>query len=206
MAEDGSWPSIERHGLLSTTALLDLFGVSGEVREGLEGAHRPEAVPLVHPLHGNAVVRDQKPMDDRGLRKCLQDGLSPTQWYRLLNGMVFFWVSEDRLATLLGAKAYRDTSHVVLTVDTERLLSRYADRVMLCPINSGATKPNPTPRGAATFQPISTYPLEYWERKRSRSKSVVELTVKYAVPDVRDLVVRVERVTAGLPRSLLWEP
>jgi hypothetical protein len=32
MAEDGSWPSIADNGLLSTSALLDLYGVSGKSR------------------------------------------------------------------------------------------------------------------------------------------------------------------------------
>ena len=33
MAECGSWPSIRRHGLLSTSALLDLYGVQGAERD-----------------------------------------------------------------------------------------------------------------------------------------------------------------------------
>ena len=33
MAEDGSFKSIRKNGLLSTTALLDLYGISGEERE-----------------------------------------------------------------------------------------------------------------------------------------------------------------------------
>jgi Family of unknown function (DUF7002) len=32
MAEANIWPSIEKHGLLSTTALLDLFEVNGNRR------------------------------------------------------------------------------------------------------------------------------------------------------------------------------
>ena len=32
MAEAGSWPQIERGGLLSTSALLDRFGYEGEER------------------------------------------------------------------------------------------------------------------------------------------------------------------------------
>jgi hypothetical protein len=52
MAEAGSWPSIERHGLLSTTALLDLFEISGPRREAIESARRPESVKITHPLHG----------------------------------------------------------------------------------------------------------------------------------------------------------
>jgi hypothetical protein len=36
MSHSGSWPSIQQHGLLSTTALLDLFEVKGKERESLE--------------------------------------------------------------------------------------------------------------------------------------------------------------------------
>lgn len=43
MAERGSWPSIARHGLLSTSALLDLFAVAGPDRAKSEAARRPLA-------------------------------------------------------------------------------------------------------------------------------------------------------------------
>lgn len=36
MAEAGSWPMIREHGLLSTSALLDLFGVVGSNRDVIE--------------------------------------------------------------------------------------------------------------------------------------------------------------------------
>ena len=42
MAHAGSWPMIQRHGLLSTTALLDLFEIGGERRFAL----RVHAAPL----------------------------------------------------------------------------------------------------------------------------------------------------------------
>lgn len=56
MAEAGSWPSIQRHGLLSTSALIDLFEVKGARREALEARHRPESVTLTHPRYGTALV------------------------------------------------------------------------------------------------------------------------------------------------------
>lgn len=52
MAEDGSWESIKRLGLLSTTALLDKFGV--EERFAIESARRPEIVRVEHPEYGCA--------------------------------------------------------------------------------------------------------------------------------------------------------
>jgi hypothetical protein len=203
MAEAGSWPSIQKHGLLSTSALLDLFEVGGELRAQLESAHRPESVTISHKSHGSAVIRDQKPMDDRGLQKALLDGITPTEWYRTLNSKVFFWVTEKRLNTLLGARAYRNKRHTVLTVNTSTLLSAHASRVLLCPMNSGCTKPNPHPRGRNAFLPMSAYPFEERRKKASRD-AVVELAVPGGVHDIVQHVQRVEEVGGGQPSSLLW--
>src|SRR3989337_250524 len=94
MADKNAWPSIQRHGLLSTTALLDLFGVNGVQRTALESKHRPECVNIHHPKHGAAVIRDQKPMSDKGLARCL-NGITPKEWYEILNRRTFFWLTED---------------------------------------------------------------------------------------------------------------
>src|SRR5919202_441104 len=81
----GSWPNIQRHGLLSTEALLDLFNVDGAFRRNILGARRPECVPIAHPNHGRAIIRDQKPLIESRLRDVLQDGMTPCEWYTLLN-------------------------------------------------------------------------------------------------------------------------
>jgi hypothetical protein len=52
--------------------------------------HRPESVTITHPAYGSAVIRDQKPMRDSALLKCLDKGLTPADWYRTLNRRVFF--------------------------------------------------------------------------------------------------------------------
>ena len=205
MAEAGSWPSIQRHGLLSTSALLELFEVRGEQRVALEARHRPESVTLHHPRHGTAVIRDQKPMNDAGLLRSLQGGLTPTDWYQLLNAQVFFWVSHKRLTKLLNARAYRDKRQTVLTVDTARLLARHEARVLLSPLNSGATKPFARERGPDTFLPMARYPFSFWDQKRKRRDPVAELTVTHAVPDIRDFVLRVEEYVGGKPDTLLFE-
>src|SRR5580692_4537628 len=77
MAERGSWPSIKKHGLLSTSALLDAVGLKGADRRRIESERRPENVTLKHKGFGEVVIRDQKPMDDSGLIRCLQDGIKP---------------------------------------------------------------------------------------------------------------------------------
>ena len=195
VAERGSWPVIERHGLLSTSALLDLYGVHGPGRDAVEAQRRPEGVVLFHPSLGRAVVRDQKPMDDASLRRCLCDGLTPADWYRLLNGRVFFWLSRARLLRLLNARPYRHAAHDVLELDAAALVAAYADRITLSPINSGATRPFGVPRGLSTFLPIADYPYESWRRTRPRGERVVELAVTGGVPDVARFVRRV--VTMG---------
>lgn len=198
MASDGSWPSIQRHGLLSTSALLDLFEIVGEERDALESRHRPETVPIRHPLHGTAWIRDQKPMTDEGARRALAGtGLTPVDWYRLLNRRVFFWTTEERLDRMLGAAPYRDDYHTVLTIDTRILLDRHQERVTLSPINSGVTRPFPSPRGPATFQPLATFPYLRYRQLRGRLGAVVELAVARQVPDIADLVVDVRRLRHG---------
>jgi hypothetical protein len=123
-------------------------------------------------------------MDDKGLSRCLKDGLTPHAWYRLLNGKVFFWLTQERLLRLLKAGTYRNEEHDVLELDASPLVEAYRDKIWLCPMNSGCTKPFPHPRGISTFQRIADYP--YAQRKpkkkpgeRSIKMAVSELTVRY---------------------------
>ena len=63
MAEDGSFDSVLKHGLLSTSALLDLYGMKGEERRKLERMRRPE---LVRSRKGPAVgYYPRQQTDDR---------------------------------------------------------------------------------------------------------------------------------------------
>ena len=190
MAEAGSWASVQRHGLLSTTALLDLFEVTDDNRAAIEAARRPESVEITHPEHGAAWIRDNKPINETVLRRTLV-GMSEAEWYRTLNGRVFFWMSERRLDRLRGAPAYRHREHDILTLDTKAVLAFYEDQVELTHLNSGAVHPSANyPRGLGTFRKISAYP---W-RERSRTaptEPIVELTVPYAVRDVTDFVIDV---------------
>lgn len=204
MAERGSWPSIARHGLLSTTALLDLYGYVGPTREAIEGSHRPESVRIEHPTYGAAVIRDQKPMSDSGLARALTDGLRPEEWYRILNARVFFWLTKDRLTRLLSAKAYVNDSHDVLIVETRPLVRGYRDAITLSPMNSGATKPMPHPRGRQTFLSIDEYPYRDWTAKRRRDDAIVELAVTGGVPDISKYVVEVLEMRGQTTLRRLW--
>jgi hypothetical protein len=192
MAEAGSWTSIETRGLLSTSALLDLFEITGTQRDTIEAARRPDSIEITHPDHGSAWIRDNKPINETVLRRTLV-GMSEPAWYRSLNGRVFFWLTERRLDRLRGAPPYRDREHDILTIDTRRLLEAHAREVELAHLNTGAVHAGAKyPRGTGTFRSISEYP--WLERVRvAGSEPIVELTVPYAVRDIRDLVIDVTR-------------
>lgn len=191
MAEANIWPSVERHGLLSTTALLDLFGLDGDVRRRIELEHRPESITITHPQYGSVVIRDQKPMRERALRTCLR-GMTPQQWYAMLNGHVFFWVTPARVQTLLNARAYRARKHTVIAIDTASFVERYAGRIALSPINSGSTIYNPRERGKQTFLSLNEYPFEERRLARGVRNAVAEVAVGYAVPDLSEFTLLVE--------------
>jgi hypothetical protein len=192
MAEAGAWPKIEQNGLLSTTALLDRYGVSGAAREAVESARRAVAVPLTDTVLGEAWVRDNGPINATVLRRTLT-GMSEAEWYRALNRRVFFWLTQSRLERLRRARNYATREHDILTVDTARLLDVHGNRVELAHLNSGAVHASADyPRGVGTFRTIADYP--WIERRRiAPSEPIVELTVPYAVPDIAQFVIDVVR-------------
>ena len=191
MAEQGSWPSIYERGLLSTTALLDLYRVTGRVRHLIENERRARSTALESPELPKAVIRDQFPMTDRGLLRCLPNHISPLDWYRLLNNRVFFWLTKSRLFRLLNAGTYRAEVHDVLEISTQGLLDNYFKKIWFCPMNSGCTKPMPHPRDERTFLRIPDYPYSHWRSKRPRGERVVEFAIDHSVPDIRNYVTRV---------------
>ena len=194
VSDGAAWPSIQAHGLLSTSALLDLYGVDEPVRSGFESERRARGMTLRRAGRPDVLVRDQSPMSDKALLRCLTDGMTPRDWYRLLNGKVFFWTSERRLERLLAARAGRAVAQLVLSIDTRSLVECHRDEILLSGMNTGATVRRPLPRGPRTFLPIAEFP--YAERRRTRptSDALVELTVADAVPDVMDHMVSADLV------------
>jgi hypothetical protein len=189
MAEVENWTLIQEHGLLSTSALLDLFEYEGDERAAIESVYRADSIEIHHPDFGTAVIRDQRPMISDAVVTRFLDGMRPAQWYECLNGRVFFWVKKTRLERLLGAGLYRDRPHTVLVTDTAKLLERHLDRVTLAPINSGAIFAAGTARrGPQTFKRFDDYP---WEERQRQPEPVVELAVDYSVPDITDLIIEV---------------
>jgi len=133
--------------------------------------------------------------------------MTPTEWYRVLNGKVFFWLTLERVTRLLSARAYRNREHTVLTIDTAKLLDRHHADVTLSPINSGSTVYKPQPRDAEMFGTLADYPFDEWLKKRGRAvNAVAELAVSYEVRNISEMVVRVERRKESRVLEVIYEP
>jgi hypothetical protein len=204
MAEEGSWSNICRHGLLSTSTLLDLYGVGHKLRTEVEAQHRPENVVLNHGTLPTAIVRDQKPLNMARLESCLTD-MTGSEWLQHLNRRVFFWTSERRLLRLLKARPYKALAHDVLTVETASLVASHSERITLAPYNTGATMPTAVARGSDTFRMIADYPFAEWRSKRPTWDAVVELAVDQGVDDIATHVVRVERRRGEQTLATIWQ-
>ncbi|MBX3502646.1 MAG: hypothetical protein KF889_24640 [Alphaproteobacteria bacterium] len=197
IAEADNWPSIERDGLLSARALFERAGARPEDRAAVE-QHRPVRAVL----SDGTVIRDQSPMPPAALKPCLR-GVTPTQWYALLNGKVFFWFDEERVARHLHA--CRRTAQIVLTIDAGALLARHAVRAAVAPFNTGNARRKPAVRGRATFVPWLSWQASGWRAEsdglgtslRASSHKPAELTIDHAVPDILDFVVARRAVAAS---------
>ena len=111
--------------------------------------------------------------------------------YELINDKVFFWVEEERLHRLLGARDYRTLEHDVLTLNSAEFIPAYAEKIWLCHMNSGNTWPIPHRRDTEIFHRIADYPVK---PSGKPVKNVVELVVDYSVPNIADYVVEIRRM------------
>lgn len=198
MAEVANWPAIQREGLHSASTLLGIAGIIGQERERLEKNQR-----LAHTVLPNGVqLRDQRPMPPTALAACLI-GLSPSEWYALSNARVFFWLDPARLNRHRAACDVR--SQIVLTVDADRLIAAYAEKIALTPINTGNARRRPARRGAATFVPYAAWATSAWTSEanhlgtplRPASHPPVECTIAGSIPDIMQFVSDVQHLAPG---------
>ncbi len=172
---------VMRHGLLSTSALLDRCEVIGEQRFGIESCPRPRSVRISHAVYGEFLINDQAPMNAAALAKCLTD-LSPEQWCRSLNRRVFFWPTRGRLAKHIGARLSVGHPKIVFSFETRSVLDvlDFAS-FEFSPINSGNTMRKAAVRGSSTFLKASDYPFQERRQRRGLSDAIAEVTYPYAI-------------------------
>lgn len=193
----GAWESIRAHGLLSTSALLDRYEVEGNTRFALESARRDEMTTVRRRGLPDVVIRDQKPLSDASLRDCLPAETSPRNWYELLNGKVFFWLSKDRLHRM--TRTYGDRERLVLVLDSEALVAAHNEDIWLSHMNSGCSIPWKADRSYETFRRIEDYPYG------KRNGTAAELCVDYSVPDVERFVRSVHAVRGARWGRVVWK-
>jgi hypothetical protein len=204
MAEPGSWEAIRRIGLRTTRQLVEECGLPPDAAAEVLGRRRERAVLLRHPVVGPVTVRDQGPLVERNLARALSD-TTPQEWLALLNDHAFFWLHPARLDGLLAARRYRDRAHDVLVLRTRDLLERHGDRVRITAMNTGATIfASSPPRGRDSFMRVEDFPFAERRRGRALRDNAVELAVIDGVPDVADLVHRVERRRGGQEPEVLF--
>ena len=181
LADAQNWESIRRDGLLTTDSLVKRGAFGAEVERGA-GAHRPEIMILPD----GAVIRDQKPMPPAKLAPRLDDGLSPEDWYALLNAAVFFWLDPERLERHLAAQR---RPMMLLTFDAPRLVQDHAAQAFVTPFNTGAAYRKPARRGLRTFVPVERWRTEGWASEnptRKPAHAPAELVIRADLPDALD--------------------
>jgi hypothetical protein len=197
LAEEAGLSTIQRYGLLPSQDLVALFEVEDRVAQRLLAARRPERVELRHPVHGTAVLNDNRPISDKMLVNCLDDDLRPSDWMRMLNARVFFWPTRNKLAGLANALLNQGRRKVVLEIDTLSLARAHADRIDLSPFNTGSATRKPARRGLSTYTPLGALGYADWQKKRGGRDTIAEVTVRGPIPDLATHLRSVTPVGGG---------
>ena len=179
---------VETHGLLCANSLIDRFVDDVEERERLKSERRRDFLRLHDGADGYAALNDNIPLIFGKLTPKLDDGLTPTDWLRMLNGRVFFWPEPQERFFAAGRRGGREL--LLLTFETASLARAYAGRLDLAPINTGSALRDPARRGRRTFTPASSVTWDAWRRSRSNVKrsldSVREVSIRGDVPDAAE--------------------
>ena len=189
ITDRAAWPMIERHGLLTTHGIVERFVTDRATRERLRTERRTDVIVVRDGPDGRVTINDNLPLHPGPLARALDDGLTPTDWLRMLNGRVFFWPDLERGAGFLRAGRRGGREKLLLTLDTRSLAAAHHGRVDLAPINTGSAVRVPARRGLATFTPASEVGWDEWRRLRGRLDRVAEVSVRGGVPDALDHLV-----------------
>ncbi|NEU98303.1 DUF7002 family protein [Bradyrhizobium uaiense] len=195
LADAVNFDCIVREGLKCAADLLDRDVAACET-------HRPTAVMTRH----GSYIRDQAPMPPTALARCLDRPLMPADWYRLLNGFVFFWLDPERVRRHLVATSGRPQR--LMSIDTAGLVAHYGDALGVTPFNTGNARRRPARRGRRSIVPVQRWQTEAWRsecepggRPRAPSHRPVELVASVSIPDIMNFCTAVETINRGASRG-----
>jgi hypothetical protein len=189
--------SIQAHGLLSTQSLVQR---STNVDRAILRQHRPEGKYLDF----GAFIRDQSNMQRKSLERVLRSGVTPEDWFELLNSKVFFWLDLNRLNC--HRAACKSQKQAALAIDARRMLDEYAPLASVSPINSGHAIRNAAPRNLSTFVPYKKWVESGWDSEKvpgvSRRPGTLrpaELAITGQIPDIARFVIGTVFLDASEP-------
>ncbi|MGZ5198708.1 MAG: DUF7002 family protein [Telluria sp.] len=182
-----NWKSIQAQGLLSTRRLVEL---STNVERSMLRQHRLTG----EYLDCGAYIRAQGAISRKSLARALRSGVTPEDWFELLNSKVFFWLDLDRLNHYRAA--CKSEKQVVLALDAGRMLEEYAPFASVSPISLGNAMRAAAPRNLTTFVPYDRWVESGWDceqvpglSRRPRSLWPTELTITGDIPDIARFVI-----------------
>ena len=148
---------IENKMLYSTNSLIDM---SQKSSDSAIKTHKRFTHTFID-VNGKIIsLRDQRPISEVALPKCLTDGWSTGDFLHHLNDRVFMWPTLERLGRHF--KRYEIEKPVIFRFSTKDIL-KANPHVKFCRLNSGATRPNSylggiaPERGPNTFLPANKY-------------------------------------------------
>jgi hypothetical protein len=155
-----NWNIIKDTGVLfSAKTIVDLSNLDEEDKIRILHTRRPEHQSILSDgiLY---YLRDQRPISETNLIKCLTEGWTIADFIYLLNSKIFFWPNLSRLWSHYAR--YSKENPIILKVSTRSMLL-LNENAECCRLNSGATRSNsyldgaPPKRGEGTFLPVANY-------------------------------------------------
>jgi hypothetical protein len=182
----GGWDGIQRHGFLRTIDVAP---------EGC-GRQRTE-LTLAEAADGTQVMlRDQ--LRTRVDPTASLDGITPSEWWQLLNTRVYFFCRQRDVHKLVEFYLGRQLAQEVIKLRTKPMLEVVADQVEVTTVNVGVFPRTKGPsRGRSSFVPLADYPA-------ADAAKIREITVAARVPVVLSAITSVVRHDVDGSRSRVF--
>lgn len=100
------------------------------------------------------IIRDQHPISEVALEKCLTDGWTCSDYFKCLNKRIFMWSDQNRLQRHYDR--YKKEKPSILKLETRNIIGLNS-HVKFSRINSGATRPNSYLGGIAPMRGKDTF-------------------------------------------------